>query len=154
LLRGPEQPYVTRHDYFDALMTYARSQQKDGEPYVGEYLDEKTGQWLITGPKAERSRDYNHSTFNDLIISGLAGLVPREDDTVEVDPLLPTDAWDWFCLDNVPYHGRAVTIVWDRSGQHYGRGVGLAVWVDGQEIARSATLQRLTGKLPTADTAD
>lgn len=150
LLRGPQQPYVTKRDYFDALLTYARSQQQDGEPYIGEYLDEKTGQWLITGPKAQRSRDYNHSTFNDLVISGLAGLIPRDDDTIEVEPLLPDIGWDWFCLDGVPYHGRAVSIVWDRTGEHYGRGVGLAVFVDGKEIVRSPTLQRLTAKLPAA----
>src|SRR5262249_46260530 len=142
------QPYVTRRDYFDELVKYSRSQQMDGEPYIGEYLDEKTRQWLITGAKAQRSRDYNHSTFNDLIISGLAGLVPREDDTVEVDPLLPADAWNWFCLDGVPYHGHAITIVWDRTGQHYSHGAGLAVLADGQEIARGPRLQQLIGKLP------
>ena len=49
----------------------------NGRPYIGEYHDEITGDWLITGPKAARSRDYNHSTFCDLVISGLVGLVPR-----------------------------------------------------------------------------
>ena len=144
VLRGPAQPYVTRRDYFDELLTYARSHQMDGKPYIGEYLDETTGEWLITGPKAERSRFYNHSTFYDLVISGLVGIVPRADDTVEVDPLLPADAWDWFCLDDVPYHGQSLTVVWDRTGEHYGRGVGLAIFVDGREIARSPTLGRLT----------
>jgi hypothetical protein len=65
---------------------------------------------------------------------------------------LPADAWDWFCLDGVPYHRRDVTIVWDRSGEHYSRGAWLAVWVDGQEIGRSPTLRRLIGKLPTSAT--
>lgn len=62
--------------------------------------------------------------------------------------------WDWFCLDGVPYHGRDVTIAWDRSGKHYSCGAGLAFWVDGQEIARSPTLRRLTGKLPTSGAAN
>jgi hypothetical protein len=119
----------------------------NGKPYIGEYHDEVTGAWLITGPKAERSRYYNHSTFNDLIISGLVGIVPRADDTVEVDPLLPEDAWEWFCLDRVPYHGRMLTIVWDRTGQRYRRGRGLSIWVDGEEIAHCQSLWRLTGVL-------
>lgn len=148
LLRGPEQPFVTLRDYFEQLLTYVRSQQKDGKPYIGEYLDEMTGDWLITGPKAERSRYYNHSTLNDLVISGLVGIVPREDNIVEIDPLLPADEWDWFCLDDVPYHGHSLTIVWDRTGEHYGRGAGLAIWADGQEVARSAELGRLKGSLP------
>jgi hypothetical protein len=148
VLRGPEQGVVTRRDYFEQLLNYARSHQLDGKAYIGEYLDETTGKWLITGPKAERSRYYNHSTFNDLVITGLAGIVPRGDEVVEVDPLLPEDAWDWFCLDGVPYHGWELTIAWDRTGQRYGRGAGLAVLADGVDIARSTTLQRVTAELP------
>jgi alpha-L-fucosidase 2 len=153
VLRGPPQTFVTHQDYFHELLKYARSQQMDGKPYVGEYLDESTGQWLIQGPKAERSRFYNHSTFCDLVISGLVGIVPRADDTIEVDPLVPADTWNWFCLDDVPYHGHRLAIVWDRTGQHYGRGAGLAIFVDGKEVARSPTLGRLIGKLPSAATA-
>jgi alpha-L-fucosidase 2 len=150
VLRGPPQPYVSRRDYFDELLKYARSHQQDGKPHIGEYLDESTGEWLIRGPRAERSRFYNHSTFADLVIGGLVGLVPRADDTIEVNPLLPDDAWDWFCLDNVPYHGHTLTILWDRTGKHYQRGAGLMVFVDGEEVARSPSLTRLMGKLPTS----
>ena len=148
VLRGPPQPFVTRRDFFDALRTYARAHQKDGKPYIGEYHDETTGEWLITGPKAARSRDYNHSTFCDLVISGLIGIVPRADDTLEVDPLVPENTWDWFCLDGVPYHGHMLTVVWDRTGARYKRGAGFALWADGQEIARSESLGRITANLP------
>ena len=147
-LRGPAQPYVTRQDFFDHLLTYARAHRHEGKPYIGEYYDEQTGEWLITGPKAERSRHYNHSTFNDLVIHGLVGLVPREDDQLEIDPLLPEGVWDWFRLEDVPYHGHLVTIVWDRTGDRFGQGAGLAAWVDGREVARSPRLERITGRLP------
>ncbi|HMP07207.1 MAG TPA: hypothetical protein PJ982_12720, partial [Lacipirellulaceae bacterium] len=154
LLRGPEQRFVSRRDFFELMLAYARSHQVDGVAYLGEYLDETTGQWLITGPKAQRSRFYNHSTFNDLVITGLAGLVPREDDVIEAAPLVPDDGWDWFCLDGVPYHGRSVPIVWDRDGRRYGRGAGLSLWVDGVEAARSPRLERLTATLPPATSAE
>jgi len=36
---------------------------------------------------------YNHSTYCDLIITGLVGLRPRADDIVEVNPLLPESTW-------------------------------------------------------------
>lgn len=147
-LRGPAQPHVTRQDFFDHLLTYARGHRQEGKPYIGEYHDEQTSAWLITGPKAKRSRHYNHSTFNDLVIHGLVGLVPRAGDLLEVDPLLPGDAWDWFRLEDVPYHGHRVTIAWDRTGEHYGKGAGLAAWVDGVEVARSPRLERITGQLP------
>ena len=88
----------------------------DGKPYIGEYHDEITGDWLITGPKAARSRDYNHSTFCDLVISGLVGLVPRDEDDRRSRSAGAAEAWDWFCLDGVPYHG---TIVDDRLGSHW-----------------------------------
>jgi hypothetical protein len=67
---------------------------------------------------------------------------------VEVHPLLPAGTWEWFGLDGVPYHGRTLTILWDRDGRRYGRGPGLRVLADGVEIARAATLTRVTGALP------
>jgi DUF1680 family protein len=146
VLRDYRQSYVGKADYFDALLTYARSQHCRGKPYIGEYLDEQTGAWLK--PDTDRSRYYNHSTFCDLVISGLVGLVPREDDTVVVDPLVPADAWDWFCLDGVPYHGRMLTILWDRTGRKYGKGAGLQVFADGVQIGQSDQLARVTGELP------
>jgi hypothetical protein len=42
------------------------------------------------------------------VITGVVGLVPRPDDVVEVNPLLPADTWDWFCLDDVQYHGHTL----------------------------------------------
>ena len=146
LLRGYKQSYVSRTDYFEALLTYARSQQYEGKPYIGEYLDETNGTWLT--PDSDRSRYYNHSTFCDLVITGLAGLVPRKDNRIEVDPLIPEGKWDWFCLDHVLYHGRDITILWDRTGQKYGRGPGLQIFANGVEIAKSDELAHLTGELP------
>lgn len=88
------------------------------------------------------------STFNDLVISGLVGLVPREDNVLEVNPLIPADAWGWFCLDRVPYHGHQLTIVWDHDGQRYGQGVGFSTWSGGKQLARAAGLSRMTVTLP------
>ncbi|UCG57697.1 MAG: hypothetical protein JSU70_22885 [Phycisphaerales bacterium] len=146
VIRNYRQDYVGRKDYFDALLTYARSHRYRGKPYIGEYLDERDGKWLK--PDSDRSRYYNHSTFCDLVISGLVGLVPRQDNAVLVDPLIPADEWDWLCLDNVLYHGCALTILWDRTGEKYCRGKGLHVFADGAEIARSDELMRVTGELP------
>jgi hypothetical protein len=147
VLRGPAQDFVTRDDYFNALQTYARSHQKDGQPHIGEYHDEKTGAWLITGPKEKRSRHYNHSTFCDLVITGLVGLVPRDDSELVVHPLLPDNSWDWFCLDDVWYHGQRLTIIWDRTGDRYGKGAGLSLWSDGELLVRGKDLSPLRATL-------
>ncbi len=146
VIRDYEQTYVGKADYFEMLRMYASSHRHRGKPYIGEYLDETDGTWLTLD--SDRSRYYNHSTFCDLVIGGFVGLVPREDNTVLVDPLLPAEAWDWFCLDNVLYHGRVLTILWDRSGDKYGKDRGLRIFADGAEIASSNELTRVTGKLP------
>jgi len=150
VLREYPQDSVTREDYFDAFMTYVKSHRYDGLPYIGEYHDEVTGAWLKG--RDERSRYYNHSTFADLLITGLVGLVPHEEqDIIDVDPLLPAGTWDWFCLDGVRYRGRDVTVLWDRTGEHYKRGAGLTLIVDGKVIARRPTLGALPANVAAKD---
>ena len=77
------------------------------------------------------------------MITGLIGLRPRMDNTVEVNPLIPVGKWDSFCLDNVLYHGRILTILWDKDGSRYQRGKGLHIYVDGKEVGHSDTLTRV-----------
>lgn len=135
---------VGREDFARLLGLYARQHRlvrDDGRvvPWIDENVSGFTGEWLArdiqiaqiraagrtpTGPG--RGKDYNHSTFCDLVITGLCGLVPQADGALRVNPLAPA-AWDWWCLDGVRYHGRDVTVLFDRDGTHYGRGKGLLV---------------------------
>ncbi len=128
--------------YYAEMEKYMQSQHMRGKPYIGEYLDETTGYWL-KGDQ-ERSRYYNHSTWNDLVITGLCGLRPRQDNTVVVNPLLPTGKWKYFCLDNISYHGHTLTIVYDCDGSHYHMGKGLRLLVDGTEKGHRDTIGKLT----------
>ena len=148
------QAVLGKKEYFDTLKTYTRSHRLtlgDGRvvPWIDESLNPDTGRWIMNDGQYPntRGRNYNHSTYCDLVITGLVGLRPRADDLVEVNPLVPEGASDFFCLDNVSYHGRNLTILWDKTGVRYGRGVGLRVLADGREIAHSETLARVTGKL-------
>ena len=167
LLNNYEQNVIDKKAYFETLKIYTRShrlKREDGKivpydenlnPYTGDWISRtRLHDWAKSNPNLEkrkggkhRGKDYNHSTYNDLIITGLVGLRPRADDVVEVNPLLPADTWDHFCLDNVLYHGRVLTIIWDKSGEKYKRGNGLSVFADGELIANSKTLTRLTGSL-------
>ena len=168
VLHNYPQDAITKADYLDMLHIYAHSQQRkldDGTvvPWIDENLNPLTGDWLCRtmllaeekrskeqGKPAglvERGKDYNHSSYCDLVITGLVGLRPRGDDVVEVDPLVPEGTWDFFCLDDVLYHGKVLTIIWDKTGAKYGRGAGLSVLVNGKEIARSPKIGKLTGKL-------
>jgi predicted GH43/DUF377 family glycosyl hydrolase len=173
LLNNYDQQVVRKQDYFGLLKTYARAhrlQRNDGRvvPWIDENLNPSTGDWISrTRLKTwkngtwdarlggrERGKDYNHSTFCDLVISGLVGLRPRADQTVEVNPLVPDDTWDYFCLDQVRYHGHWLTIMFDRSGKRYGKGQGLRVLCDGKEIAAAERLTRLTAPLPASPAAE
>jgi len=131
--------------FYDELHKYAMSHKMDGKVYLGEYQDEKTGEWL-KGDNP-RSKFYNHSGFADLIISDLVGLKPREDNKLEIKPLVPQDQWDWFCLDKVSYHGKILTILWDKTGTKYGKGKGFRVFADGKEIAKASTLKNINTSL-------
>jgi hypothetical protein len=136
-----KQTVLKDSTYFHLMELYVESQYHRGRPYVGEYLDEVTGAWL-KGDQ-ERSRYYNHSTFNDLVITGLVGLRPRTDNTIEVNPLIPEGKWNWFCLDNVLYHGKNITIMWDKDGSRYHLGKGFRIFVNGKVVGKSDRLKKL-----------
>jgi hypothetical protein len=145
VVRDYPQDVVTAGDYFAAFQTYVRCHRYDGRPYIGEYLDEKSGEWIM-GPNP-RSRFYHHSTFADLLIDGVIGLRARADDQLVLEPLLPADKWTWFALEGVRYAGHDVTVLWDRDGTKFGV-AGLRLFVDGQLAAQSAQLGRLAARLP------
>jgi hypothetical protein len=146
LTRYKNKGQMSAQVFYDELHKYAWSHQKNGLPYLGEYQDEKNGYWL-KGDNP-RSSYYNHSGFCDLVINDLVGLKPRADNIVEVDPLVPKDKWDWFCLDNVLYHGQTITILWDKDGSRYNRGKGFFIYANGKKIYQDKELKPVRTKLP------
>jgi hypothetical protein len=167
LLNDYEQTVVDRRLFFETLLTYSNSHRlrlPDGRvvPWIDENIHPDTGDWISrtmiaerlkksgqdSHPHKERGKDYNHSTFCDLVITGLVGLRPRHDDKIVVNPLVPEVEWDWFCLDRVLYHGRELTILWDRTGERYHRGAGFQLLVDGHRVAHATSLQKLETAMP------
>src|SRR5690606_73628 len=73
----------------------------------------------------------------DLVLQDVLGLQPQSGDSLVLDPLVPADC-DWFAAENVPYHGRNVTVLFDRDGTRYGAGAGLRVYVDGEQVLHAA----------------
>jgi hypothetical protein len=136
---------MTSQVFYDQLHTYAWAHQKNGLPYLGEYQDERNGEWL-KGDNP-RSSYYNHSGFVDLVINDLIGLKPRQDNIVEVYPLIPANKWEWFCLDNVVYHGKLLSILYDKSGTKYNRGKGFYIYADGKEIYHGKKLRHVTASM-------
>ncbi len=127
------QNSVDKDDYYQVLKTYAKSHYKNGSPWLAENLDADNGTWIAD---VKRSPNYNHSEFTNLVITGLMGIRPDDTDVLTVNPLVPED-WDYFCLENVPYHDSLITILYDKDGTHYGQGEGFKIYVDGE--CKSAT---------------
>jgi hypothetical protein len=144
LLNDYQQNVVTNEDYVKLLQVYSLTHRQNGKPFIAEALNPDTGTWQVAPGHSEH---YFHSSYVNLIITGLIGLRPRADDILEVNPLVPKD-WDYFALDDVSYHGHLVSIVWDRTGARYHKGRGLLIFVDGQMLTSSPTLEKLTAKLP------
>lgn len=165
LLNDYPQEIVSRDDYYRTLRTYAQSHRltlDDGREvfWIDENLNPFTGEWLSRAflktwkdgradpaKTEERGKDYNHSTYCDLVINGLAGLRPQTEDRLTVAPLVPRE-WDYFCLDHIRYHDRDIAIVYDKTGQRYHKGKGLHLYCDGERIAGAESCSRIDADLP------
>jgi hypothetical protein len=141
LLDYPAQSYVGVGDYVNLLHGYALTQRKNGRPYVAEAHHPDEDRWIYDA--AGHSEDYNHSTFTDLVLSGLLGIRPQAGDSIRIAPLVPAD-WSHFAVENLAYHGHDLSIRWDRDGSAYGKGSGFQVLIDGVVKVHRATLGDVT----------
>lgn len=122
--------------------------------WIDEDYDADTDEWIAKEMLIQKKKQvgrgnyYNHSGFADPLITGLIGLRPRADDTIELNPAIDPKAWPWFAIDALPYHHHLLTIAWDSTGHRYHRGRGLWIAVDGKIIVRRSTLGHLTAALP------
>jgi hypothetical protein len=141
LLNDYHQSVITKTDYLRLLRQYAAQHYTNGKLNLEEDYNPDTGGPIVG---LDRSPHYNHSGFADLIVTGLVGLRPSEGQDLVVNPLVPSaKAMPYFCLENVPYHGHDITVLWDADGSRYHRGAGLSVYVDGVKRARLGKLGRV-----------
>jgi hypothetical protein len=159
LLNGPAQADIGAQQYYQLFSNYVLSQHiklPSGRiiDWIDEDLDADTDEWIAKdmliakNKQVGRGNYYNHSGFADPLITGLVGLRPRADAKIVIHPLLPAGAWSYFAVDGLPYHGHLLTIVYDETGEHYHRGLGLTLFVDGKKSASRTTLGPLEADLP------
>ncbi|VWX51478.1 glycosyl hydrolase family 65 protein [Novosphingobium sp. 9U] len=138
-----QQGPITRADWMRLLRQYTQLHYQGDKLDLEEDYDPETGAPIVG---LDRSHHYFHSGYVDLILTGLVGIRPRADDVLEVNPLLPPQgdqALPWFRIERVPYHGHEIAVRWDADGSHFGEGRGLAIMVDGREVASRGDLGRL-----------
>jgi len=139
---------VSKDEYYPLLLQYAKSHKirnETGEeqnwidenlnPFTGDWISRtrlkewENGTWSDAKGGVERGKDYNHSSFCDLVLNDLLGIKPKLNSTIEINPLIP-DNWEWFAVKNVNYQGKKIDIVWDKSGEKYELGKGLTIFVN------------------------
>ncbi len=140
ILNKYNQDIFDKTDYFDMLKIYTRSQYKEGKPYIAENLHPDTGGWIADFPN--RSEHYNHSTYNDLILSGLLGIHPVLGNQIEINPLIP-DNWNYFSVDNLIYHGHTFSFKYNKTS-------GLDIFCNGKKLAGGLDLQKQIINIPEA----
>lgn len=153
LLRNYKQSVISNYDFIELLEIYSNSHRHINEKgkkvfWIDENLNPFTGQWLAQViSKAKRGihygEDYNHSEFCDIIISDLVGIQPSMGNEIVIDPLIPNDYWEWFCLDKVNYHNKKISVVWDKDGLKYKLMPGFSVYVNGELKHNSRYIQKV-----------
>ncbi len=151
------QDVMEKRDYYNLLKLYAQSQyivNDDGQkiPWIDENLDPFTGEWIAKKVMAEKNYDelnkkrgihYNHSSFCDLVLMGLAGIRPRDDEKIEINPLFDKNDVEYLCVDGILYHNHYLSVLWDKTGKKYNKGAGFKVYIDGVLKAESPEITRI-----------
>jgi hypothetical protein len=115
--------------FYGLLKQYAEGHrfkpEKADSPYwIDEVQHPDTGDWISRtrlekwseaggwdakkgGP--ERGKDYNHSTFCDLVISGLFGVHASDSEILSINPRFPSD-WKYAAINHVPFKRKLYSI--------------------------------------------
>ena len=141
-LQTTENPTITPADFTKLLLQYAYSHRdEDGTPYLDENMHPDTGIWLARSilrewgrNDSERGRHYNHSTFIDLVITGICGIRPSRGEELTIHPL--GTSLEHFSLEGVVYHGHRLDVAWSRTE-------GLSVTVDGHRRVQAGPAENL-----------
>jgi hypothetical protein len=132
---------ITESDLLAFLTAYTRLHFEEGDagrPILRECYDGECGEGF-------GEPDFFSSTYNDLIIRFVGGLVPRADGGYEVRPLVK--GLETFRFQNLPYHGKRVDITWDRpNGKRVYEGIpeGYTLTADGERVFHSQELKPAT----------
>ena len=139
LLSDYEQSTVDARDLYSLIKTYAEMHYSEENGKRINFLDEvmlpfepvwyvrmlahKEGR-KISGGK-NRGKDYNHSTFIDLVLRGLCG-VDMKSETLRIEPRIK-GIWKYFKLENFTYRKKTYTVYYDEDGTVFGKGKGVFI---------------------------
>lgn len=140
LARNNLSSLVTPQFFRAAFSTYTRTNYKDGEPYTAEVHYPTVDSW--SGDTANHSENYFHSTYMDNIFTDLFGIIPTFQPKLQMQPLVALE-WDHWAIENLPYHGTLLSILYDEKGMYYSsqpHDAGLSIYSAGELIHHSPNL--------------
>lgn len=116
--------FISNEEYLMILHDYAVSQKlKLDNGKTVDWIDENKspvdGYWLarenlknqgfpVEKGGIERGKDYNHSLFGDIVLSGLLG-ISFADGKININPLIP-ESWTYFKVENLNVGGKKYNI--------------------------------------------
>ncbi len=77
----------------------------------------------------------------------LFGIIPREDDHFEIDPLIPS-TWKYFIAEDITYHNQNITVLFDSDGTKYKVGSGMKVYLNGKLAANQTHIGKMVVPIP------
>lgn len=111
---------------------------------AGSTIPEKNADASKNGGKITYRSWIHHTqlgTTNWTIVEDVAGMVPREDNKIELNPI-EIPGWNHFTVNNLSYHGQDLSIVWNNDGA-YNAPKGYTLYVDGNAVLTSDKLAHL-----------
>ena len=171
---APASAAVTVENYWSLLQQFARQHTQSscaldtaspaGSGHIGENIHPHLGYWNTrewrylaqNEEEINKGKDYFHSSFIDLIITGLLGFKATR--TAAAGPLLLTASPlipaarlpPYFAIDGIRSAAHDIALIWDADGTRYAKGKGMAFVVDGVVVASRATVGHLNVTLPYA----
>ncbi len=152
---------ISKQDYYNILLQYANQHKlKNNKGQIVNWIDENinpfTGDWISRSRLinwegkgwseekggVERGKDYNHSGFCDLVLSDLLGIKPNINNSIEINPLIPSE-WEWFAAENISFQGKEISLIWDKTGEQYNLGKGLMLFVDEKLVIQKDKIQKI-----------
>ena len=111
---------------------------------AGSTIPEKNADASKNGGKITYRSWIHHTqlgTTNWTIVEDVAGMVPREDNKIELNPI-EIPGWNHFTVNNLSYHGQDLSIVWNND-DIYNAPKGYTLYVDGNAVFTSDKLAHL-----------
>ena len=141
LLSQYKQSVISEKDLYDFIKTYAEMHylEEDGRrvnfidevmlpfDYIWDVREKYRQLGYIPSERGgvDRGKDYNHSTFIDVVLRGLCGVDDKADE-LTVAPRI-RGIWKWFKIENLTYRKKPYNIYYDEDGSVFGKGCGIYI---------------------------